>query len=425
MLVVPVPAEEFLPHIVRTTESCGYAGLIVVLARTADAQAQHEELTRDWTSLHDVTGPLLAILCPDPQFVDHPREDIVDHNSATTYLATTAYVPGLHFQLPSDVDQDAFARSFWQPSSGPPPFQSIIEFEIEPQFSDRRHARPRRPRPEAEHHAAWTLAASRCASYFGIGERSMPSILILCHWERKAVLMVQPRPYLYRLTKAIVESLGDRIESPGNLIQEIVGIRQDIERNEKAVTDYTRKRLLLKTDIRRSQHEYNTWREQVEALGRRLEMIPTLDPSLVSEGRNIIRQLLSATRTVSSGELSGSLRAFDKRITDTTEDVSLQPIQRRIHQQIVKLIAKVESSNPLPSLKQQDPFDEPLRHAQENLQEARHTLVERQAPLKLADTVIATYEHLFGRMRQTDEPGHRGLEGWMLRTLGPTPAGEL
>lgn len=56
MLTVPVSVRGVLPHLVAATEACGYAGMLVVLARTADARAWHNELTTDWTSIHDVTA---------------------------------------------------------------------------------------------------------------------------------------------------------------------------------------------------------------------------------------------------------------------------------------------------------------------------------------------------------------------------------
>jgi hypothetical protein len=67
MFLVPISTEALLPHVVRAAEAAGYAGLMVVLARTAEAEELHHELTHYWTSLHSVTGSLVAILCPDPE----------------------------------------------------------------------------------------------------------------------------------------------------------------------------------------------------------------------------------------------------------------------------------------------------------------------------------------------------------------------
>src|SRR4051812_48496052 len=66
MLVYRLDTEEYIRRAVDAT-SRAYAGLIVVLARTAEARQAHEDLTRDWASFHDVTGRHVAVLCPAPR----------------------------------------------------------------------------------------------------------------------------------------------------------------------------------------------------------------------------------------------------------------------------------------------------------------------------------------------------------------------
>ncbi|GGR82093.1 hypothetical protein GCM10010252_20900 [Streptomyces aureoverticillatus] len=69
MISIPLEARDYLPYVMEAARREGYLGLVVVLARTAEARNLHKELTRDWTSIHDVTGHALAVLCPEPRFV--------------------------------------------------------------------------------------------------------------------------------------------------------------------------------------------------------------------------------------------------------------------------------------------------------------------------------------------------------------------
>jgi hypothetical protein len=235
----------------------------------------------------------------------------------------------------------------------------------------------------------------------------MPSILVMCHWEKTAVLMVKPRPYLYRLAKAIIESLGDKVP-------EIARRRVEIERQEKSVNHLKQQSESWAADSDLREREFDAWRVQLESLDRHLALIATLDPSLISRSRDGLKQLLSATSTVSSSELSGSLQTLDRRVIDATEDI---PLRRRIHRKIVKVVAKLESDDPLPGLDRQDPFIGKFQSARAELREARSVLSRQQANLGLANTITATYQSLFGTTEPTDEPGNGGLAGWTLRTI--------
>jgi hypothetical protein len=141
MLLAPVPTEEFLAHVMRAAERCGYAGLVVILARTADARPQHEELTRDWTSLHDVTGSVLALLCPDPD---------------SSALGSAVYGPNggvraesLRLRHSSDKSKAEFSRYFWDSE-----MERYVRRSFEYWFPSRA------PRSRHQHQAAWTAQGS-------------------------------------------------------------------------------------------------------------------------------------------------------------------------------------------------------------------------------------------------------------------------
>ncbi|MDQ0904969.1 hypothetical protein QFZ22_000954 [Streptomyces canus] len=193
MWKAPVNTHEALPYIVDAARRDGYLGLMVILARTAEARSLHEELSRDWTSIHDVTGHRIAVLCPDPYFVDDPEE--------------TPYYAGV---------DDRIAR-FWNNLT----LDDCVDFTHTNVLTPHNVwggvpvARP--PYPKDVQHAAWTEAVSRCAAFFGIAEMRLPAVLVLCLRERGDVLIqLRPETSLYKLCKKIASHPG---YSPEDAIQ--------------------------------------------------------------------------------------------------------------------------------------------------------------------------------------------------------------
>ena len=206
MLVVPLPTDRYLDHVVSAAQSSGYAALMVVLVRTADAPDLYDRLIKDWTSIHDVTGEFLAVLCPDPEAVD-PVELRGTRIAYRGRPVGAVGALGLRIEHSSIHQGAAFERRF---SDAEDPWMREEVEDIARHLNQ--FARARRPGSKASHQAAFTEAVSRCASYFGIGEDRLPALLFLCFWEREAVLVsVRPDMSLYRLSKSIVEGLDDRV----------------------------------------------------------------------------------------------------------------------------------------------------------------------------------------------------------------------
>ncbi|OAH14637.1 coiled-coil domain-containing protein [Streptomyces jeddahensis] len=185
MWKAPVNAREALPYIVNAARRDGYLGLMVILARTAEARTLHEELSRDWTSIHDVTGHRIAVLCPDPHFVDDPEEE--------PYY-TAVETPTSRFWTNLTLDD-------------------CVDFKhtrvLIPDGAWRGVPVPRPPYPEDVQQAAWTEAVSRCAEFFGIGESRLPAVLVVCFQERTDVLIqLRPATSLYKLCKRIASHPG-------------------------------------------------------------------------------------------------------------------------------------------------------------------------------------------------------------------------
>ncbi|SES14267.1 hypothetical protein SAMN05216188_12315 [Lentzea xinjiangensis] len=199
MWKVPVTAPEALPYIVDAARREGYLGLIVVLARTAEARTLHEELIRDWTSIHDVTGQRIAVLCPDPEFVLQEQE------REGRYFAVdnpeTYYWKRLTLDDARGLDHTVLTV----PGRGARP---------------RGKSSPFPPRRFKEQQAAWTEAVTRCAHHFGVPEARLPAVLVLCLRDDRDVLVrLRPETSIYRLCKGIASHPGHE-PGDGDLMDE-------------------------------------------------------------------------------------------------------------------------------------------------------------------------------------------------------------
>jgi hypothetical protein len=206
MLVVSVPTQTILPHVVSTARDLGYAGLLFILARTAEASELHDELTRHWTSIHDVTGQSIAVVCPNPL------------NLRAVYDLEDYYGTDPHID-PTERDHPPLAIHNLQIAS-PRGFEDGLQYSAGRAGALREfHAVP--PAIPELHHAAWTEAVSRCAEYFGIGESELPAILVLGLKEKEAVLLRTDSQFsIYDFCKAIAVEMRCG-ETPSALLAEI------------------------------------------------------------------------------------------------------------------------------------------------------------------------------------------------------------
>ena len=180
MWKAPITAAEALPYVVDAARREGYLGLMVILARTAEARLLHGELIQDWTSIHDVTGQRIAVLCPDPEFLPSER---MRHSSSEYWTRLTI----------DDAAELPHTRLL-APGLGRLPAGRIA---------------PLRPDSADAQQAAWTEAVGRCAAYFRIPERRLPAVLVLCLRDERDVLVeLREHTSLYRLCKNIASHPG-------------------------------------------------------------------------------------------------------------------------------------------------------------------------------------------------------------------------
>ncbi|MER6443776.1 alpha/beta fold hydrolase [Streptomyces venezuelae] len=187
MLAYPLPTRMFLESLLSAASTSGYIGVLVVLARERDARAQHRELTDDWTSIHDVTGPTLAVLCPVPpdewpRGVRHPR------------LPRAVTADGMELQVPHMREQ--FDARFWADLGRRPGSAEAL-------------AMPERPASVRAHASGWTQSVTDAAEFFGIEESHVPCIVLLSMGERHGTVIPIDETFgVYEFLKTLTERVG-------------------------------------------------------------------------------------------------------------------------------------------------------------------------------------------------------------------------
>ncbi len=381
MLVVPISADRYLRHVVDAAESSGYSGLLLILARTADAREQHDELLRDWTSLHDVTGPMLAVVCPDPDAIGESAVQITSH-------AEFVHVPGLRVNHPSQREKSRFGRHFSRPAD--PQLRDDVD---EMRGYLRRYARARPTHDEVTHQAAFSEAVSRCSSYFGISESQLPALLFLSYWERVAVLVpLRPDLSLYRLVKAIVSAVEVELAT-------IMSADAEQERIEDSLAAA---RLRLK-----KRQPFDRWSQKVETLIRELaEDEEIFGQELVAA---CVKQLGDMLTSGAPGELRGLLYEVHRRATGS-RSIAVR------HSSVWSILQVVESGN-LPA---RDPDWESPESLQIKLEHATHTSDLLRKRVRLSEGILGQAQRLPSNVVLAR--GRAGLEGWELRIVDWTAA---
>ena len=382
MFVVPVPADEFLPFVIRAIESNGYAGLFIILARTADAREQHEELTRDWTSIHDVTGPLLAVLCPDPKAL---RSAVVYDGSISTGIVAEGLDSGTW-----DFDpRDALAIG------------ALVE-----RYRDR-GGQAARPFSARAHQDAWSEATSRCARYFGIAEGSLPSLLVLSYLERAATLIsLASDTSIYALCKSVVARLG-------TLPDDLMRTRAAQQEAASRLAGLRHESYVWETRQRKVMLPYAEWQEQLGSLDRHIAILEKALPNLTIQARSSLARLM-ADELVGS-EVCDHLRALDTVMNASDFDRTDIP-SRRIHNKIWKVVRKLDAgpqARPLPE--RVNKYQPLVASTEADLERLNLVLEQQTSALRLSHVVCESVRELY-RVEESDEVQPlRHLQGWKLR----------
>ncbi|MEU3550041.1 esterase/lipase family protein [Streptomyces longwoodensis] len=207
MLVHPLPIVTFLRSLLSAAGSCGYIGAVVLLARARDAQAQHHELAEGWSSVHDVTGPALAVLCPVPP-------DAWSRGVRNPTKPEAVSANGMMLEVP--YMQERFDEQFW----------NHLSFE---HGWDDPFVRPERPAPAEVHTSGWTRTVTDAADFFGIEESHIPCIVLLSMSERHGTVIPIDESFgVYEFLKKLMERVGSAPVRLGKLLEERERLRRHI-----------------------------------------------------------------------------------------------------------------------------------------------------------------------------------------------------
>jgi len=314
MWKAPVNAREALPYIVNAARRDGYLGLMVILARTAEARTLHEELSRDWTSIHDVTGHRIAVLCPDPHFVDDPEEE-------PYYTAVETSYSRFWTNLTLDDCADFTHTQVLVPDG---PWRGVPV------------ARP--PYPEDVQQAAWTEAVSRCAEFFGIAERRLPAVLVLCLREPADVLIqLRPETSLYKLCKRIASHPG---YSPGDdsLLRERARLTRLVERFPRS--GFGRHEWRKVSDPPTSMARLlgvDAVRKQIDGLRHHMALVAHVDPEAHRAWSECLAELIrtdAAERTAQArlSEIARAVREHPRKADWRRLDQKVRKVQRALRE---------------------------------------------------------------------------------------------
>ncbi len=357
MIVIPIPVNRYLLPLLEAAGLSGYIGLLFVLARAADAPDQHAELARDWTSLHDVTGPLIGVLCPGP--TGHPCESGVIRRGTKS---RGVGVRGLMFEPASKADDDKFARAFWDEASKDARIRDAMD------NSELEIIAPRRPLPPEELAAAWTEVTTESAQYFGIAEDWLPCVLIMSLRERTSLIVrLRSGLSIYRLLRETIRTFGD----------EPARIAALHERQSELAEE-------LRTIRRRDDHvAYRDWKAKLEQLDAAIGAAGDLDAGLRARCQTALRRVLE---TGEPGDAPTALAALHQQMPATGDRLPLR------HSAVSGLMKQLRASGTIPP---RPPDLDQVEALESEYAQAKETEKTMREHLRLASAVITAYEQVF------------------------------
>ncbi|MFI6089534.1 hypothetical protein [Streptomyces sp. NPDC051218] len=187
-MVTELSVEEFLNLPFPSLSEGGYAGLVFLVSRTADAPKLQERFLREWSDIHDVTAHYLGVVIP------HPR-GAMPLGGAGNYEAVL--VRGV--ERLSNPDK----RHSWYPEGQVPLRQGSGDHV-------RVHTRaaPSLPRNRRIHGRQLTLAVNELQTFFGISEVLLPCAVVICRQEQRVIAVTLDNDgSVYRLLKEVKSQL--------------------------------------------------------------------------------------------------------------------------------------------------------------------------------------------------------------------------
>ncbi|MEU9957214.1 hypothetical protein [Streptomyces sp. NPDC050982] len=175
----------FLRSRFRTLSDGGYAGLVFLLARSADNPDLHRRFFEEWTDMHDLTRRYLGVITPAPSYIRIDERFPMRNEDGPM-------VGGL-----SCLGDDKRLNT---PAPG-----AKSTFRMESRTADERVTiTPTLPPSLREHQVALTGAATEMQKFFGISEALLPcAVIVSLQEERAFVVPLNDIFSLYALLKRI------------------------------------------------------------------------------------------------------------------------------------------------------------------------------------------------------------------------------
>lgn len=278
MYVVKISISDFLDRALSVSDgdahaSAEFAGLAVLIARTADAEAIQDMLFDQWESLNDLTDRRVLFVSANglPRTRAPHSADGVTVRGGDSGLV--AHVPGLR-AMP-DATSDDWQREFHATEAVP----SEIEEEEDGIVSES----PPGEKPDLK--AGITHIASELADFFGLSERELPCLVVLSIWEHYVYVISLSRGFdLYDFFRRVVIHYDERGGGPTARLRELRKAEKrmiDIRR----VMSTTRNRL----DQARSRvsREQATWKHHRDDARGLLRWLAKHGPSRADDARTI------------------------------------------------------------------------------------------------------------------------------------------
>lgn len=190
----------FLRRPFRSLGDGGYAGLVFVLARSADNPELHRRLFREWPDTHDVTCRYLGVITPAPRsglVIDagHWRyEDYATAVEGVSCLGESSRLDTPWPQARSTLRMDAWPPRRDTEGGGPADGAVVEDVTLLPALTH----------PLREHQDALTAAAGEMRRFFGVSEELLPCAVVVSLLEKRAyAVALDDVPGLYALLKRV------------------------------------------------------------------------------------------------------------------------------------------------------------------------------------------------------------------------------
>lgn len=401
--VVDISISDFLDRALSISDgqahaSAEFAGLAVLIARTADAEAVQDRLFEQWESLNDLTDRRVLFITANAPPKNGQR-------GSADGVTVAGGDDGLVVRVPALRASPAGSTYDWQREFHAKP---VRPHEVEEEEPGMVHESP--PGEKSELKAAITRTASDLADFFGLSELDLPCLALLSMWEHKLYVISLSRGFdLYDFFKRVVIHYDERGGGPTTRLRELrkadqrmIDLRDRIAKTRRHV-DQARSKLTK---------EQASWKHHRDDARGLLRWLAKHAPSRADEARNI-ETWIETESALDDGHLTiidgliGYVQA-DPSLSSTKAGFDLcrrlDEIAQRLGGATPRAIAREMRPNELPDIA---PL-RPLTAAE--LDELIGTdRPERQSDLEIADELEqelagqqAEIDQLANRMRQLE-----------------------